>query len=42
MTYKELARTSEIRSYAEETLRLINGDYPFGEPRPGNPTKIVQ
>ena len=42
MTYKELAKTSEIRSYAEETLRLINGDYPFGEPRPGNPTKIVQ
>ena len=42
MIYKELAKTSEIRSYAEETLRLINGDYPFGEPRPGNPIKIVQ
>ena len=42
MTYKELARISEIRSYAEETLRLINGDYPLGEPRAGNPIKIVQ
>ncbi len=42
MTYKELAKSSEIRSYPEETLRLINGDYPFGEPRPGNPVKIVQ
>ena len=42
MTYKQLAEISEIRSYAEETLRLINGDYPFGEPRPGNPIKIVQ
>ncbi len=42
MTYEELARTSEIRSYPEETLRLINGDYPYGEPRAGNPIKIVQ
>lgn len=42
MTYEELARISEIRSYPEETLRLINGDYPYGEPRPGNPIKIVQ
>ncbi len=42
MTYKELARISEIRGYPEETLRLINGDYPYGEPRPGNPIKIVQ
>ena len=42
MTYAELADISEIRSHPEETLRLINGDYPFGEPRPGNPIKIVQ
>ena len=42
MTYENLAQSSEIRRFAEETLRLINGDYPFGEPRPGNPIKIVQ
>lgn len=42
MTYAELAQMSEIHSHPEETLRLINGDYPFGEPRPGNPIKIVQ
>ena len=41
-TYADLAHASEIRSHAEETLRLINGDYPFGEPRPGNPVKIVK
>jgi len=41
-TYKSLAARSQIASDAEQTLRLINGDYPNGEPRAGNPVKIVQ
>jgi len=39
-TYKSLAARSQVKSDAE--LRLINGDYPNGEPRAGNPIKIVQ
>ena len=41
-TYAKLARTVPIKSYAEETLRLINGDHPRGEPRAGDPIKIVE
>ncbi len=41
-TYKKLAQKSSIKQSAEEMLRLINGDYPLGEPRPGDMIKIVQ
>jgi predicted Zn-dependent protease len=41
-TYAELARRVSIKSYPEETLRLINGHHPVGEPRAGDPIKIVQ
>ena len=41
-TYKKLAQKSSIKQLAEETLRLINGDYPLGEPRPGDMVKVVQ
>ncbi|MEZ5561001.1 MAG: M48 family metalloprotease [Pseudomonadales bacterium] len=41
-TYAELAQRSSIKSYAEETLRLINGQHPVGEPRAGDYIKIVQ
>ncbi len=41
-TYAALATKSSLRNHAEETLRLLNGDYPHGEPRAGNPIKIVQ
>ncbi len=41
-TYASLAAKSSIKSHAEETLRLLNGDHPLGEPRAGNPIKIVQ
>ena len=41
-TYAKLAERSSLRSYPEETLRLLNGDYPHGEPRAGNSIKIVQ
>jgi predicted Zn-dependent protease len=41
-TYAKLARRVSLSEYAEETLRLINGDHPRGEPRAGDPIKIIQ
>lgn len=41
MTYADLARQSRIPQYAEETLRLMNGDYPSGEPPAGKWIKIA-
>ncbi len=41
-TYASLAAKSSIKNHPEETLRLLNGDHPLGEPRAGNPIKIVQ
>ena len=41
-TYAALARRSSIKSFPEETLRVINGHYPRGEPRAGDPIKIVR
>lgn len=41
-TYAELARKASIKSYPEETLRVINGQHPVGEPRAGDYIKIVQ
>jgi predicted Zn-dependent protease len=40
-TYASLARQSRIPQYPEETLRLMNGDYPSGEPRAGEWIKIA-
>ena len=41
-TYQSLATNSAIRTRPVDTLRLINGDYPSGEPRPGDYIKIIQ
>lgn len=41
-TYAELAKRVSIKSYPEQTLRLINGQHPIGEPRAGDPIKIIQ
>ena len=41
-TYEKLGERSAIPSYATESLRLLNGDYPTGEPRAGDLVKIVQ
>jgi|TARA_X000000950_G_scaffold69938_1_gene86660 predicted Zn-dependent protease len=41
-TYAKLARGVPIRRNAEETLRLINGHYPRGEPRAGDRIKVVR
>lgn len=43
-TYAELARSSSLgrHDYPEETLRLINGHHPHGEPRAGDYIKVIK
>jgi len=41
-TYATLAQQVSIKGHPEETLRVINGHHPVGEPRAGDPIKIVQ
>ncbi len=41
-TYASLASKSSIKSFPEETLRVINGHYPRGEPRAGDLIKTVR
>lgn len=41
-TYKTLAQKASIKVYPEDTLRVINGHHPSGEPRAGDFIKIVQ
>lgn len=40
-SYAQLARRTRIPEYAEETLRLMNGQYPVGEPKAGQWIKIT-
>jgi len=40
-TFARLARGLELNHHAEEILRLLNGMYPDGEPRPGQQIKII-
>ncbi|MDX1513580.1 MAG: M48 family metalloprotease [Gammaproteobacteria bacterium] len=40
-TYAALAAESRLSAYAEDQLRLLNGDYPSGEPSPGRLLKVV-
>lgn len=42
MTYAKLAQDTTLREHAVETLRLLNADYPNGEPRPGDYIKVVR
>jgi predicted Zn-dependent protease len=42
MTYAGLARHSPIGDYPEEQLRLLNNQYPEGEPEPSRLLKIVR
>lgn len=41
-TFAALAQLSPLRQYAEQELRLLNGYYPSGEPRPGEWIKIIK
>lgn len=41
-SYASLARNSGIAKLAEQKLRLLNGDFPKGEPRAGRLIKVVQ
>ncbi|MCG3169609.1 MAG: Beta-barrel assembly-enhancing protease [Pseudomonadales bacterium] len=42
VSFAQLAAASPVGAYAEEQLRLLNGAYPHGEPRPGEWIRIVQ
>ena len=41
-SYAALAKRTSLKSHAEETLRVINGHYPRGEPRAGDYIKVVR
>ncbi len=41
ITYADLARQTRLTEHQEDMLRLLNGDYPFGEPDAGQWVKIV-
>ncbi|MFK7733437.1 MAG: M48 family metalloprotease [Pseudomonadales bacterium] len=41
-TFAALAEQSPIKQFAEEELRLMNGRYPYGEPKPGEWLKVVR
>ncbi len=41
-TFAQLARYTRLGRYSEDLLRLINGYYPRGEPKPGEWIKIVK
>lgn len=41
-TFAALAAQSPLTNYAEDTLRVINGLYPSGEPKAGQLIKIVE
>ena len=41
-TYAELAHNSPINEFPVETLRLLNGHHPHGEPRAGDYIKVVR
>jgi len=41
-TFESLAAKSSIKSHPADTLRVINGLYPIGEPRAGDYIKVVQ
>lgn len=41
-TWAALARLSPVGNYPEETLRLLNGYYPSGDPKPGDWIKIIE
>lgn len=41
-TYEELAKGTSLRRAAADYLRVLNGDYPYGEPDAGDFIKIVR
>jgi len=41
LTFEQLGRYSPLEEYQEEQLRLLNGEYPNGEPEDGQWIKVV-
>ena len=42
MNYADLAQNIPLKVHGEETLRLINGHHPRGEPRAGDLIKVIE
>lgn len=42
LRFKNLAKKSPLANYAESQLRLLNGEYPIGEPKKGALIKVVK
>lgn len=42
MTYQQLAQNIPLKVHGEETLRVINGHHPRGEPRAGDMIKLIE
>lgn len=42
MTFADLAKTSPLGRFAENHLRVLNSQYPHGEPVAGQPLKIIE
>ena len=40
--YADLAKTSPLGRHAEQQLRLMNGQFPAGEPIPGQKLKVIE
>ena len=41
-TYETLARRGDLGKDGADRLRILNGDYPRGQPRPGDRVKIIE
>ena len=41
-TYEMLARRAELGREGADVLRLLNGDFPNGQPRAGDRVKIIE
>ena len=41
-SYSELGASSGLSHFAESQIRLLNGDYPRGEPEPGSLIKVIE
>lgn len=42
LTYAQLARGTRLGAQAEQQIRLLNGQYPQGEPKPGSTLKVIE
>ena len=41
-TYEQLARKAQLGRDGADVLRLLNGDFPLGQPRAGDLIKVIE